>query len=137
MPKDHDYIESSLVSAQALLGVINQILEYSKISAVGPQQFELAREPFTLGGIAEDLADIISMKADRGKVVVILDVDASLRSRGFVGDAFRLRQCLINLVSACVLRFLWTPCKGCGGGRRLARPQSRMPAVPCLSRAPF
>lgn len=61
-PKDRDYIDSSLVSAQALLGCINQILEYSKISAVGAQAFELVREPFSLATIAEDLADIISMK---------------------------------------------------------------------------
>jgi hypothetical protein len=65
---------------------------------VGPQQFELVREPFTLGAIAEDIADIMSMKADLNKVVVLLNVDAALRARSFVGDAFRLRQCLINLV---------------------------------------
>lgn len=79
-------------------GVINQILEWSKISAVGAQTFELVQEPFTLGTLAEDLADIISMKADRGKIIVTIDCDAALRARTFIGDAFRLRQCLINLV---------------------------------------
>ena len=62
-----DYISSSLTSADALLGVITQILEYSKFSGEGDGdgagEMPLEMAPFTVGKMGSDLVDISGPKA--------------------------------------------------------------------------
>ena len=82
-------------SGEALTAVINDILDFSKIEA---GKMELQESDFDLRPAVEDVVEILSPRA-AGKGLEIachVAVDVPLRVRG---DADRLRQVLINLVS--------------------------------------
>ena len=99
-----DYLNSSLTSAEALLGVINQVLEYAKLETQeddnSMHMVDLDSKPFCLRQLCDDLCDIVTSRVNtRGadfaldnSCLWLPDVPTVL-----VGDSFRLRQCLINL----------------------------------------
>ena len=83
-----------LSSAEILLGLINDILDLSKVES---GKLELEVIPFNLAQLLDELTSIMSHRA-RGKRLSLScsmnsDVPASL-----LGDPLRLRQILINLV---------------------------------------
>jgi len=110
-PLHREYVKSSLTSAEALLGIINQVLEYAKLEARedsdtgkgkgdGAPAIELNKQPFLLTDICEDLCDILSARVNMRKVDFAVDVAKQKKFEmlpALVGDSFRLRQCLINL----------------------------------------
>jgi PAS domain S-box-containing protein len=83
------------VAGRSLLGIINDILDFSKIEA---GRIEIERAPFRLGDVLDNLATIMYVNAADKDIELIItppqaDVDRLL------GDALRLEQILINLVS--------------------------------------
>lgn len=82
-------------SGNTLLGVINDILDYSKIEA---GSMELENEPFNLTELIEDIGEMTAPSAhSKGlEINYLLDSDSSQQ---LVGDALRIRQILTNLVS--------------------------------------
>ncbi len=84
-------------SCEALLAVINNILDLSKIEA---NRLELEAIPFDVSRIVEDVATLLSDAAERKGVNLTCRIDRHLP--GVVGDPNRLRQILINLVSNAV-----------------------------------
>jgi two-component system, sensor histidine kinase and response regulator len=92
--EQEDYLRTSLGSAEALLSLLNDILDYSKIEA---RRLDLEIIDFNLRTTVEDTVAILSQRAqDKGLEMACLvhyDVPAALR-----GDPGRLRQVLINLV---------------------------------------
>ncbi len=85
-------------SGEALLHVIDDILDYSKIEA---GRLELEQEPFDLRGCVEDALDIVAPRASEKNVEIGCLVDEVVPA-GIVGDATRLRQVLLNLLSNAV-----------------------------------
>ncbi len=85
-------------SGDALLRVIDDILDYSKIEA---GMFELEREPFALRDCVEGALDIVAPRAAEKDVELGCLVDEGVPA-GIVGDAARLRQVLLNLLSNAV-----------------------------------
>jgi signal transduction histidine kinase/ActR/RegA family two-component response regulator len=85
-------------SAQALLELINQVLDISKIEA---GRMELERAPFDLHVCVESVLALIGPQArEKGlRVSCQFDTDHPLE---LVGDASRLRQILLNLVGNAV-----------------------------------
>jgi len=85
-------------SGDALLSVIDDILDYSKIEA---GKLELEREPFELRECVEGALDIVAPRAWEKELELgcLIDEDAPA---GIVGDAARLRQVLLNLLSNAV-----------------------------------
>jgi PAS domain S-box-containing protein len=85
-------------SGDALLSVIDDILDYSKIEA---GKLELEREPFELRECVEGALDIVAPRAWEKELELgcLIDEDAPT---GIVGDAARLRQVLLNLLSNAV-----------------------------------
>jgi PAS domain S-box-containing protein len=81
-------------SAEALLGIINDALDVSKIEA---GRLELAAEPFDLEELTFDVARLLSKAAAEKGVELAVRVDPRV-PRAAVGDALRLRQVLLNLV---------------------------------------
>ncbi|MDR2672443.1 MAG: response regulator [Coriobacteriales bacterium] len=85
-------------AAQHLLGVINDILDMSKIEA---DKLELYQQPFDFAGMLERVADIISFKVEEKSQVLTSDIDPALPSL-VIGDEQRIAQIVANLLSNAV-----------------------------------
>ncbi|TIH08187.1 PAS domain S-box protein [Pseudomonas leptonychotis] len=88
-----DYIQKAYGASQSLLGLLNDILDYSKIEA-GKLQLDL--HPIELEPLMCDLAVVLGGNHGHKNVEVMFDIDPSL-PEVLVGDAQRLQQILINL----------------------------------------
>ena len=97
-PEQREFAEVVRSSGDALLRVIDDILDYSKIEA---GRLELEREPLDLRDCVEGALDIIAPRASEKEVELgcLFDEDAPV---GVVGDVTRLRQVLLNLLSNAV-----------------------------------
>lgn len=97
-PKQRDYLKKINVSAYALLRIINDILDFSKIEA---GRLDLEKVPFHLEDVLDNLANLISVKAqDKGLELII--ATAPNMPMNLVGDPLRLGQVLINLAGNAV-----------------------------------
>ncbi|MBY0517261.1 MAG: response regulator [Bacteriovoracaceae bacterium] len=81
-------------AAQNLLRLINDVLDLSKIEA---GKLELDIEPFNIVSIVEECVRIISFKASEKNIDV--QFHDHLTHQAFLGDAHRLRQVCLNLLS--------------------------------------
>ncbi|MEM8770378.1 MAG: response regulator [Pseudomonadota bacterium] len=93
-----EYVETLMMSGEALLSVINDILDISKIDA---GKFELACEAFNIGDIMEEVARLMAPRARAKDLELILRI-APNASLAAVGDGPRLRQIMLNLVGNAV-----------------------------------
>lgn len=93
-----DLLNLLSVSADALLGVVSEVLDFSSIEA---GSFQLEEKPFRLRDLAEGaLAPVAALAAARGLALTLdLPEDEGLL---VVGDPLRLRQVLINLLGNAV-----------------------------------
>lgn len=97
-PKQRNYTETIMRSADALLEIINDILDLSKIEA-GKLDFE--HIPFDLELLVEDVAEIMAVSTREKNVELILRYPSET-PRYVIGDPGRTRQILFNLVSNAV-----------------------------------
>ncbi|MDH1105799.1 PAS domain S-box protein [Pseudomonas otitidis] len=88
-----DYVLKAQSAARSLLGLLNDILDYSKIEA---GKLQLDPHPFELESLMRDLAVVLAGNQGDKDVEVMFDLDANLPLH-LVGDSFRLQQVLINL----------------------------------------
>ncbi|MBF0293057.1 MAG: response regulator [Nitrospinae bacterium] len=93
--KQRNYIEKVDYAARNLLGIINDILDSSKIEA-GKMSLESA--DFYLEDVMDHLADISVIKAQDKGLEVLFDVGTDVPT-SLIGDPLRLGQVLINLVN--------------------------------------
>ncbi|WP_201787427.1 PAS domain S-box protein [Pseudomonas sp. BMS12] len=92
-PRQLDYLHKAHGAAQSLLGLLNDILDYSKIEA-GKLQLDL--HAFELEPLMRDLAVILAGNQGQKDVEVMFDLDPQL-PESLIGDSLRLQQILINL----------------------------------------
>ena len=92
------YAETISNSGTALLTIINDILNFSKIEA---GKLRLEPEPFDLQTALEDVITLLSPKGAEKGVEITLRYQPSLPS-GFVGDVGRIRQVITNIVGNAV-----------------------------------
>ncbi len=85
-------------SSMLLLNIINDILDSSKIES---GMMELVPADYELGGILNDLHNMISFKAKEKKLELVFDVDTAMPA-GFHGDDKRICQVLLNLLTNAV-----------------------------------
>jgi len=85
-------------SGSALLDIINDILDFSKIEA---GKLELNVAPFDLRDVVEDAVDILAERAHSKGLELVCSIPAQLETT-VRGDAQRLRQVVINLISNAV-----------------------------------
>lgn len=72
-PANQEYISASLTAAEALLGIIVQILDASKFADEGAaQRLQLASAPFSIAKLAADLVDICGPKANRKDIEFVV-----------------------------------------------------------------
>lgn len=96
--EQRSYVEMIRNSGEALLTIINDILDFSKI---GYGKLELEDRPFNLRTCIQDSLDLLALKAAE-KSLRLRFLDHDSLPTIVVGDAMRLRQILVNLVSNAV-----------------------------------
>ncbi len=92
------YAETIKNSAEALLVIINDVLDYSKIEA---ERLSLQTEAFNLEAAVKEVLMILTPSASEKGIELILDYDQSLPRR-MISDAGRIRQILTNLIGNAV-----------------------------------
>jgi two-component system sensor histidine kinase/response regulator len=92
------FVETISKSAGALLSIINDILDFSKIEA---GRVELQAAPFNFCELVEDVGQFFAVRAQQLQVELVVRYapDAPV---GVVGDAFRIRQVLMNFMGNAV-----------------------------------
>jgi len=97
-PVQREYAATARQSGDALLGLVSNVLDLLKIEA---GRVEIEAVPFELGRLIEEVAAPFRDTAfDRGLSIVTLLPSAV--PRHLVGDPYRLRQVLINLLDNAV-----------------------------------
>jgi PAS domain S-box-containing protein len=94
-PQQKHYAQIINSSGDALLSLINNILDFSKVEA---GKLELESRDFTIQEIVEDVIAMLSQKASAKGLELACVVDAAI-PRQVRGDSERLRQILINLTN--------------------------------------
>ena len=92
--EQRDYLQVALDSADSLLTLLNDILDYSKIEA---KRLEFETIDFNLRTTVEDVAFSLAPRAQAKGLELACLIHPDLHS-GLRGDPARLRQILINLV---------------------------------------
>jgi CheY-like chemotaxis protein/two-component sensor histidine kinase len=98
-PKQQDYLKKIQSSANSLLGIINDILDFSKIEA---DKLDMESTEFNLDDVLDNLANLVTVKAQEKEDLEVLFATASEVPRFLVGDPLRLGQVLINLANNAV-----------------------------------
>lgn len=93
--RGHEAAETIHSSGEALLSLVNDILDLSKIEA-GRLEFE--RLPVDLQQCLESTVEILSLAAVRKGIELIAEVGPGIPRRVY-GDPLRLRQILLNLTA--------------------------------------
>lgn len=83
------------VSSQSLIGVINDVLDISKIDA---GKFKIVRAPVNLTNLIKAVYGLLKFKADENNIAFNLEIDEELPAHLMI-DALRLNQVLMNLLS--------------------------------------
>src|SRR3954470_12173599 len=92
-PEQVTYAKAVKSSGDALLALIEELLDYSKIEA---GKIDLEHRPFALASLIEDITELLAPRAQVRKLEIAAYVDERLPIE-VVGDAARLRQVLLNL----------------------------------------
>ncbi|KHD87645.1 MAG: histidine kinase [Bdellovibrio sp. ArHS] len=93
-----EYVGTVKRSAESLLMLINDILDYSKIEA---GKISLDPQPFDLHFLARDITEIFRATLAEKNVGLKLQISEKI-PKYFVGDSGRLRQILVNLIGNAV-----------------------------------
>lgn len=91
--RQRDYAAKAETSAKALLGILNDILDYSKVEE---GKLALDPHPFSFDKLLRELAVILSANASGKDVEVLFNISPDL-PRWVEGDELRLQQVLLNL----------------------------------------
>ena len=92
--QQQDYINKVQTAGSALLHILDDILDYSKIEA---GHLEIRAEPFSLKGLVTNVTDLFSFQAQDKGIVLLAEIDPAVPPY-LLGDALRVRQILVNLV---------------------------------------
>jgi two-component system, sensor histidine kinase len=97
-PRQKHFAQLIRTSATSLLTLINNLLDFSKIEA---DKMALDIEPFDLRMLLDQLLSLYQLTGKRKGLTVTGAIDPNL-SEQYRGDAYRLRQILVNLLGNAV-----------------------------------
>lgn len=89
-----EFIHQIEFSANALLGLANDVLDFTKISS---NNFKLEIQPFDIIELTERVVDLITIESFNRGIEVLTDIDYSL-PQNIQGDPVRIQQIILNLV---------------------------------------
>ncbi len=95
---EQEYLDSIIVSGQALLSLINDILDLSKIEA---GKLEIVKKPMSLHDLVKEIQQIFALKLEKKGVDFISSIDPDLPA-GLLLDEKKLKQIFFNLVGNAV-----------------------------------
>jgi signal transduction histidine kinase/ligand-binding sensor domain-containing protein/DNA-binding response OmpR family regulator len=93
-PEQREYANTIKFSGEALLGVINDVLDFSKIES---GKMELDISDFNLRNCIEEVFDMFTSKVSSSTLDLVYEIEYNVPLQ-IMGDCLRLRQILINLI---------------------------------------
>jgi CheY-like chemotaxis protein len=93
-PEQQQYVRVSKRAGEALLTLINDVLDLSKIEA---GHLQLEHIPFDLVEVAETAIEVMASRAHEKRLELVCRIPDDIPRR-LIGDPHRLRQVLLNLV---------------------------------------
>ncbi|GAX74943.1 hypothetical protein CEUSTIGMA_g2389.t1 [Chlamydomonas eustigma] len=98
-PEQRDLAETILESGNSLLGILGDILDFSKLDQ---GNVVLKREPLCIRSTLESCIEMVAPDAVKKGLNVAYWIEDEVLSRGLYGDTVRVRQVLSNLLSNAV-----------------------------------
>jgi signal transduction histidine kinase/ActR/RegA family two-component response regulator len=96
--RQRDYLQKMQASGKHLIGIIGDILDFSRIEA---GKLELERAEFALADVLERISGALAAECHAKGLELLVDVAADVPAR-VVGDSLRLSQVLLNLAGNAV-----------------------------------
>ena len=93
-PRQAHYIEVAKASGEALLSILNEVLDFAKIDS---NRLHLDHAAIDVNAIARSVAELFSAAAERKAIELRFIADPAISGQR-LGDALHLRQVLLNLV---------------------------------------
>lgn len=93
--RQYDYLEKIEGAGRSLLGIINDILDVSKVEA---GQLTIEEAPFLFSEILKNLSAIFSVIARENDIEILFDIDNDMQDN-YLGDSLRITQVLINMLN--------------------------------------
>ena len=97
-PEQRENVETIRQSGDALLTLVNEILDFSKMEA---NKIVLEQKPFALASCVDEVINLLAVTARRNKINLISFIKPHVLPT-FTGDASRVRQVLLNLLGNAV-----------------------------------
>ena len=94
-PRERDYLNKIHSASESLLGIVNDILDVSKMEA---GKLEMEAVPFNLDDVLQRVAGLFILKAREKGIELVFAAVPGIPD-GLLGDPLRLGQVLINLMS--------------------------------------
>ena len=91
--RQRDYNHKLKSSAENLLGIIENILDYSKIDA---KKMKIEKIEFNLNDVLYNLSNVVTLQATDKGIEFLFDIPFNLPKK-YIGDPLRLGQILINI----------------------------------------
>lgn len=89
-----EFIHQIEFSANALLGLANDVLDFTKISS---KNFKLEIRPYDAIELTERVVDLITVEAFSRGIEVLTDIDYKI-PQNILGDPNRIQQIILNLI---------------------------------------
>ncbi|MBF0294643.1 MAG: response regulator [Magnetococcales bacterium] len=93
-PEQRHYAETMHQSGKVLLGVINDVLDFSRLES---GRITVVATPFSPRKVVEEVTHLMQMSAEEQGVILLSGVGAAV-PEAVLGDDGRVRQVLINLI---------------------------------------
>lgn len=90
-----EYLKTVNESANTLMEIVNNILDFSKIES---GKIELNSDEIDIIQLSNQIINLFKYEANHKRIELLLDIDPSV-PKYIKGDAFRLKQVLVNLLS--------------------------------------
>ncbi len=81
-------------SSKHLLQIVNEVLDYSRIIS---GKFTFEQQPFNIRSVLGEVLEVMNVLAERKGLLLASEIDVN-DDRTYIGDAFRLKQVLYNLL---------------------------------------
>jgi two-component system sensor histidine kinase/response regulator len=92
--RQRDFLGKALNSGRALLGILNDILDYSKIEA---GRLDIDKTAFSVEEVLREIGDLFSARLAEKNIELFFDIAPDLPAE-VIGDPLRLHQVLVNLI---------------------------------------